>query len=40
LPRDVLARPGLADRIMRVAEAQPPPDPPAPSREELLRMVA
>lgn len=40
LPRDVLARPGLADRIMELAATHEPIVPPGPSREELLRMLA
>jgi 2-polyprenyl-6-methoxyphenol hydroxylase-like FAD-dependent oxidoreductase len=40
LPREVLARPGLADRIVEVAGAHEAPVPRGPSREELLRMLA
>ena len=37
LPQDVLARPGLADRAVRVANGSSAP--PAPSREDLLALV-
>jgi 2-polyprenyl-6-methoxyphenol hydroxylase-like FAD-dependent oxidoreductase len=40
LPRDVLARPGLVDRILEVARAQEPVTAPGPGREELVRLVA
>ncbi len=40
LPREVMARPGLAERIVDVANAQEAVEPPAPSRAELLRMVS
>jgi hypothetical protein len=40
LPQDVLARPGLVDKVLSIAESQPPPSAPGPSREELLRLVA
>ncbi|MBV9580584.1 MAG: hypothetical protein JO057_18535 [Chloroflexi bacterium] len=40
LPRDVMARPGMAARIMEVAAEHPPEPLPGPSREELLRLVA
>jgi 2-polyprenyl-6-methoxyphenol hydroxylase-like FAD-dependent oxidoreductase len=40
LPHEVLARPGLAERIAEVAGAHEPRVPPGPSREELLRMLA
>jgi 2-polyprenyl-6-methoxyphenol hydroxylase-like FAD-dependent oxidoreductase len=40
LPQDLLARPGLAERIVEVAGAHEPRVPPGPSREELLRMLA
>ncbi len=40
LPEDVLARPGLADRIVEVAGTHQPPVPRGPSREEVLRMLA
>jgi hypothetical protein len=40
LPREVLARPGLVDRIMAVADVAPPVAPAGPSRDELLRMLA
>ena len=40
LARDVMARPGMPQRIMEVAAAHEPMMPPGPSREELLRMLA
>jgi 2-polyprenyl-6-methoxyphenol hydroxylase-like FAD-dependent oxidoreductase len=40
LPRDVLARPGLADRIVEMAGGREAAAPPGPSRDELLRMLA
>jgi hypothetical protein len=36
LPQEVMARPGIVDRILEVASAHEPVIPPAPSREELL----
>jgi hypothetical protein len=38
LPQEVMARPGLVDRIREIADAHEAPTPPGPSREELLRM--
>ncbi len=40
LPQDILARPGVVDRIMEVAGAHEAVAPPGPSRDELLRMLA
>lgn len=40
LARDVMARPGIAQRIMEVAAAHDPSVPPGPSRDEVLRMLA
>lgn len=40
LPREVLARPGLAERIVEVTESHAAVAPPGPSREALLRMLA
>ena len=40
LPKEVMARPGLADRIMQIASGHERVIPPGPSREELLRMLA
>jgi len=40
LPREVMARPGLADRIMAMAGRHEAAPPPGPSRDELLRLVA
>jgi hypothetical protein len=39
-PREVMARPGLAERIMATAGAHEAVEPPGPSRAELLRMLA
>jgi cytochrome P450 len=38
-PQEVMARPGVVDRIMQVASAHEAVIPPGPSREELLRML-
>jgi 2-polyprenyl-6-methoxyphenol hydroxylase-like FAD-dependent oxidoreductase len=40
LPQEVMARPGLVERIMEVACTHEPVIPPGPSREELLQMLA
>jgi 2-polyprenyl-6-methoxyphenol hydroxylase-like FAD-dependent oxidoreductase len=40
LPREVMARPGVMDRVREVAGAHEAVVPPGPSRDELLRMVA
>jgi len=40
LPQEVMARPGLVDRIMEVASTHEAVIPPGPSREELLHMLA
>jgi 2-polyprenyl-6-methoxyphenol hydroxylase-like FAD-dependent oxidoreductase len=40
LPRDVLARPGMIDRIMEIADVKEPVALAGPSRAELLRMLA
>jgi hypothetical protein len=40
LPEEVMARTGMVDRIMEVASTHEAVMPPAPSREELLRMLA
>jgi len=40
LPQEVLARPGMVDRIMEVAGSHEPVMPPGPTREELLHMLA
>jgi hypothetical protein len=40
LPQEVMARPGLVDRIMEVASTHDAVTPPGPSREELLQMLA
>ena len=39
-PQEVLARPGVVDRIMEVAGTHEEVMPPGPSREELLHMLA
>ena len=40
LPQEVMARPGVVNRIMEVASTHEEVIPPGPSREELLQMVA
>jgi 2-polyprenyl-6-methoxyphenol hydroxylase-like FAD-dependent oxidoreductase len=40
LPQAVLARPGLAGRILEVAGSHQPSPPPGPSRADLLRLLA
>ena len=40
LPQEVMARPGLVDRIMEVAGTHEAVTPPGPSRQELLHMLA
>jgi flavin-dependent dehydrogenase len=40
LPQEVMARPGMVDRIMEVAGTNEAVIPPGPSREELLHMLA
>jgi len=40
LPQEVLARPGLADRVMNVAGVGDAAAPPGPSRDQLLSMLA
>jgi hypothetical protein len=40
LPQEVLARPGLMDRIWKVVSEHEAVEPPAPARDELLRMLA
>jgi hypothetical protein len=40
LPQEVMARPGVVDRIMEVASAHEAVAPPGPSRQELLHMLA
>jgi len=40
LPQEVMARPGVVDRIMEVAGTHEAVIPPGPSREELLHMLA
>lgn len=40
LPGELLARPGVLDRILEVADGKEPMAPPGPSREELLSIVA
>jgi 2-polyprenyl-6-methoxyphenol hydroxylase-like FAD-dependent oxidoreductase len=39
LPQEIMARPGIVDRIMQVASTHEAVIPPGPSREELLRML-
>ena len=40
LPQEVMARPGLVDRIMKVSATHEAVMSPGPSREELLQMLA
>lgn len=40
LPQEVFTRPGLVDRIMSIAQSEPPLRAPGPSREELMQLVA
>jgi hypothetical protein len=40
LPQEVLARPGVIDRVREVATTREAVAPPCPSRDELLRMLA
>jgi 2-polyprenyl-6-methoxyphenol hydroxylase-like FAD-dependent oxidoreductase len=40
LPQEVMARQGVVDRIMQVASTHEAPTPPAPTREQLLQMLA
>lgn len=40
LPGEVLARPGMADRVLALAEGSEPQPPPGPSREQVLRLLA
>ena len=39
LPQEIMARPGVVDRIMQVANTHEAVIPPGPSREALLRML-
>ena len=39
LPQEIMARPGVVDRIMQVASTHEAVIPPGPSREELLRIL-
>jgi flavin-dependent dehydrogenase len=40
LPQEVMARPGMVDRILEVGETHEAVNPSGPSRQELLRMLA
>jgi 2-polyprenyl-6-methoxyphenol hydroxylase-like FAD-dependent oxidoreductase len=40
LPADVLARPGLVDRVLELTEGADLPAPPGPTREQLLALLA
>jgi hypothetical protein len=40
LPQEVMARPGMVDRILEVAGTHEAVVPPGPSRQELLQMLA
>jgi 2-polyprenyl-6-methoxyphenol hydroxylase-like FAD-dependent oxidoreductase len=39
LSQDVFSRPGLADRIMAIAQSEPPLQVPGPTRQELMKLV-
>jgi hypothetical protein len=39
-PQDVFSRPGLVDRIMAIAQSEPPLQVPGPTRQELIELVA
>jgi 2-polyprenyl-6-methoxyphenol hydroxylase-like FAD-dependent oxidoreductase len=39
LPQEIMARPGVVDRIMEIASTHDAVTPPSPSREQLLRML-
>ena len=40
LPQNDFSRPGLVDRIMAIAQSEPPLQIPAPNRQELMELVA
>jgi flavin-dependent dehydrogenase len=40
LPQEALSRPGLVERIMAIAESEPPLQIPGPSRQELVQLAA
>jgi 2-polyprenyl-6-methoxyphenol hydroxylase-like FAD-dependent oxidoreductase len=40
LPEEVFARPGMIEKVVALAEANPPQPPPGPSRDELLKLLA
>jgi hypothetical protein len=40
LPSEVMARPGIVDRIMEVVDIHEPPIVPGPTRAELLQLLA
>jgi 2-polyprenyl-6-methoxyphenol hydroxylase-like FAD-dependent oxidoreductase len=40
LPEEVFTRPGVIDKVVALAEANPPQPPPGPSRDELLKLLA
>ena len=40
LPQEVFTRPELVDKIMSIAQSEPPLQAPGPSREELMQLVA
>jgi hypothetical protein len=39
-PQQVMARPGMAQRVARFADAPPPPPTPGPDRAGLLALLA
>jgi 2-polyprenyl-6-methoxyphenol hydroxylase-like FAD-dependent oxidoreductase len=40
LPEQIFARPGMVDKVVKLAEANPPQPVPGPTREELLKLIA
>jgi 2-polyprenyl-6-methoxyphenol hydroxylase-like FAD-dependent oxidoreductase len=40
LPEEIFARPGMMEKVMKLAEENPPQPVPGPTREELLKLVA
>jgi len=40
LPEQIFARPGMVDKMVKLAEANPPQPMPGPTREELLKLIA
>jgi hypothetical protein len=40
LPQEIMARPGMLDKVMSAAEGREPPPMPGPRRDELLKILA